>query len=231
MEQTAVQLMSRKQRAAKLLTGDIGLTGLDALTEGEGGFEEALLDAIGRDDALLDPSQLFKVSGMTSDIDTEDAAYWNVEDAAPQTDPILTAALELGARVSIEAETHDEPRLIPATLADYLDAVSLIGDAKRWTKLKHEGMALVEAGKPQTHLCAWLTENRIVFPGCEDEVAAKLVERTPTKAPETPVLHIEPRRPVVLEAKPKRKPQSKIVAFPQTETLRDDAPVKQLALF
>ena len=56
MEQTAVQLMSRKQRAAKLLTGDIGLTGLDALTEGEGGFEEALLDAIGRDEALLDPS-------------------------------------------------------------------------------------------------------------------------------------------------------------------------------
>ena len=42
MEHTAVQLMSRKQRAAKLLTGDIGLTGLDALTEGEGGFEEAL---------------------------------------------------------------------------------------------------------------------------------------------------------------------------------------------
>jgi SNF2 family DNA or RNA helicase len=31
MEQTAVQLMSRKQRAAKLLTGDIGLTGLDAV--------------------------------------------------------------------------------------------------------------------------------------------------------------------------------------------------------
>jgi hypothetical protein len=50
MEQTAVQLMSRKQRAAKLLTGDIGLTGLDALTEGEGGFEEALLQAIGRDE-------------------------------------------------------------------------------------------------------------------------------------------------------------------------------------
>lgn len=40
MEHTAVQLMSRKQRAAKLLTGDIGLTGLDALTEGESGFEE-----------------------------------------------------------------------------------------------------------------------------------------------------------------------------------------------
>ena len=64
MEQTAVQLMSRKQRAAKLLTGDIGLTGLDALTEGEGGFEEALLDAIGRDEALLDPAQLFKADSQ-----------------------------------------------------------------------------------------------------------------------------------------------------------------------
>ena len=57
MEQTAVQLMSRKQRAAKLLTGDIGLTGLDALTEGESGFEEALLEAIAQDEALLDPSE------------------------------------------------------------------------------------------------------------------------------------------------------------------------------
>jgi hypothetical protein len=31
----------------------VGLTGLDALTEGEGGFEEALLDAIAADEALL----------------------------------------------------------------------------------------------------------------------------------------------------------------------------------
>jgi hypothetical protein len=40
MEHHAVQLMSRKQRAAKLLNGEIGLTGLDALTENEGGLEE-----------------------------------------------------------------------------------------------------------------------------------------------------------------------------------------------
>ena len=75
MEQTAVQLMSRKQRAAKLLTGDIGLTGLDALTEGEGGFEEALLEAIGKDEALLDPAQLFKVDSQMGEIDAEDIAY------------------------------------------------------------------------------------------------------------------------------------------------------------
>ena len=79
MEATAVQLMSRKQRAAKLLTGDTGLTGLDALTEGEGGFEEALLDAIGRDETLLDPSALFKAQAAQSEVDAEDAAFWNVE--------------------------------------------------------------------------------------------------------------------------------------------------------
>ena len=78
MEHTAVQLMSRKQRAAKLLTGDLGLTGLDALTEGESGFESALMDAIAKDDALLDPSALFK-SDTGNDYDTEDAAFWNVE--------------------------------------------------------------------------------------------------------------------------------------------------------
>ena len=79
MEHTAVQLMSRKQRAAKLLTGDVGLTGLDALTEGEGGFEQALMDAIAKDEVLLDPSEMFKVSVEQSDIDIEDMAYWNVE--------------------------------------------------------------------------------------------------------------------------------------------------------
>src|SRR5258705_11212125 len=90
MEQTAVQLMSRKQRAAKLLNGDIGLTGLDALTEGEGGFEEALLDAIGREQALIDPTQLFKSGVVQNEIYAEDAAYWNVEAAA--SEPVQKSA-------------------------------------------------------------------------------------------------------------------------------------------
>ncbi|MFQ3660678.1 MAG: helicase-related protein, partial [Anaerolineae bacterium] len=86
MEHTAVQLMSRKQRAAKLLTGDIGLTGLDALTEGESGFEEALLDAIAKDELLVDPSEMFKISAGQSAIDAEDAAYWHVATAADAAD-------------------------------------------------------------------------------------------------------------------------------------------------
>ena len=77
MEHTAVQLMSRKQRAAKLLTGDLGLTGLDALTEGEGGFESALLDALASEETLLDPRDLFKQAEDASDAD--DLAFWNVE--------------------------------------------------------------------------------------------------------------------------------------------------------
>jgi hypothetical protein len=85
MEHTAVQLMSRKQRAAKLLSGDIGLTGLDSLTEGEGSFESALMDAIAKDDALIDPSAMFKTD-TGNDYDTEDAAFWNVETASESAD-------------------------------------------------------------------------------------------------------------------------------------------------
>ena len=85
MEHTAVQLMSRKQRAAKLLTGDVGLTGLDSLTEGEGSFESALMDAIAKDDALVDPSAMFK-SDAGGDYDTEDAAFWNVETGSESAD-------------------------------------------------------------------------------------------------------------------------------------------------
>jgi superfamily II DNA or RNA helicase len=107
MEHTAVQLMSRKQRAAKLLTGEVGLTGLDALTEGEGGFEAALLDAIGRDDALVNPAELFQTEHSAREIDAEDAAYWNTDAAdapadqpniAPsiEVDPLFTEALRLG---------------------------------------------------------------------------------------------------------------------------------------
>jgi hypothetical protein len=111
MEHTAVQLMSRKQRAAKLLTGDVGLTGLDALTEQESGFEEALLNAIAKEEVLLDPSEMFKVSAGQSEIDAEDMAYWNVEvaDDEPEIivthdDPLVQVAIELGS-VLVEEDT------------------------------------------------------------------------------------------------------------------------------
>ena len=89
MEHTAVQLMSRKQRAAKLLTGDLGLTGLDALTEGESGFETALMNAIAKDDVLDDPSAMFKADDNA--YDAEDAAFWQVETVTePHEDQAVT---------------------------------------------------------------------------------------------------------------------------------------------
>ncbi len=113
MEHHMIQLMSRKQRAAKLLNGEIGLSGLDALTEGEGGLEESLMQAIGQETSLLDPTQLFKTDHVTSAIDEEDAAFWNVaaESVSPlvllpasQTDPLVLVGQELGATISKFAE-------------------------------------------------------------------------------------------------------------------------------
>lgn len=57
------------------------------------------MEAIGRDDALIDPAELFRVSAAQSDIDTEDAAFWNVE-VETMTDPLLQVAVELGATVT-----------------------------------------------------------------------------------------------------------------------------------
>jgi 16S rRNA G966 N2-methylase RsmD len=114
VEHAAIQLMSRKQRASKLLTGELGMTGLDALTQGEDNFESALLDAIAKNDALLDATELFRKDTA----DTQDAAFWQVEnetaqEEATESDSLLRyAERELGAVVverRIAAETLPSP--------------------------------------------------------------------------------------------------------------------------
>lgn len=164
MEHTAVQLMSRKQRAAKLLTGDIGLTGLDALTEGESGFEEALLAAIAQDETLLDPSEMFKASAGQSEIDAEDAAYWNVEIAADTADetplhhaPLVLAGLELGGvLVEYDAPGKPIPMAKPSSTQDtgwlvryvsgYLDSVHLVHDDAKRVKLQAQLLTALTDG-------------------------------------------------------------------------------------
>ena len=158
MEHTAVQLMSRKQRAAKLLTGDVGLTGLDALTEGEGGFEQALMDAIAKDEALLDPSEMFKVSAGQSEIDAEDMAYWNVEvaDDEPEItvthdDPLVQVAIELGG-VLVEEGQHPTSKMPDGTaqlrryVGRYLDTVHLIHDERKRAKLQAKLLTILTDG-------------------------------------------------------------------------------------
>ncbi|MBX3085068.1 MAG: hypothetical protein KF716_25770, partial [Anaerolineae bacterium] len=160
MEHTAVQLMSRKQRAAKLLNGDIGLTGLDALTEGEASFEEALLDAIGRDEALLDPAELFRREAVESEVLSEDAAYWNIEAVADTAPPATT--LEVAMPSPSESVTALEPGL-PTTdplltllVSDHggklqprpLRTESRVAAAERPTAVAHK--TPVATGKPST---------------------------------------------------------------------------------
>jgi len=162
MEHTAVQLMSRKQRAAKLLTGDVGLTGLDALTEGEGGFEQALMDAIAKDEALLDPSEMFKVNAGQSEIDAEDMAYWNVEVAddeseitVTQDDPLMKIAIELGGVLIEEdmspvrelvARSSDGTAQLRRYVGRYLDTVHLIHDDKKRAKLQAKLLTILSDG-------------------------------------------------------------------------------------
>jgi hypothetical protein len=249
MEQTAVQLMSRKQRAA----GDIGLTGLDALTEGEGGFEEALLEAIGRDETLLDPSQLFKAAGAVSEIDIEDAGYWNVENApqavdpvsdAPsesEADPLIALALEMGATITpipsvsfaideptsepvIEAVERSEPHPVEAVMT-YLETVHLIADEREWAKRRAELLTMLDGGTKDV-IDEWLTKHHIVFPGFEREVAAKVVSLI-TGQTVTPTVESPGRATPKCTLRAERPP----LMFPPREAVYEEALTQQLALF
>ncbi len=271
MEQTAVQLMSRKQRAAKLLTGDIGLTGLDALTEGEGGFEEALLEAIGRDEALIDPSELFRKSEAQGEINDEDAAYWNVELAEPEgepltaeyaapvmqielqpaleSDPLIREAIRLGGVVAeIEYQPLQMKRIgeqvlstsVVEAIKGYLNSVHIITGDEKLAALHTELFELLQTSP--VRLCNWLRDHHVVFPGCEEEVAAHTL-RLMQAANSDPV-NVIPVRPVVVSAKSRKPATSKprrldLMAVPddtpqpkrqQPERLDETAPL-QLALF
>ncbi len=262
MEATAVQLMSRKQRAAKLLTGDIGLTGLDALTEGEGGFEQALLDAIGRDEGLLDPAALFKTASGATEIADEDAAYWNVAvgseagdaelklgaAANVETDPLVALAVELGGVVTPKTSNVEMPppkaegRL--ESVEAYLDRVHIISD-KQWKKLKAYLLSVLAEGTDEvigmrdsaflsypTHeeaLTAWLTNwlrtERVVFTGCEAEVAAQIIGRAKAAFGAAPALE-----PVIPSDEPTSQAPSPLFILQRREaSMRRTKPAPQLA--
>lgn len=228
MEATAIQLMSRKQRAAKLLTGELGLTGLEALTDGEGGLEEALMDAIGQEGSLVDPSALFKTEATV--IDAEDQAFWaNEVDHPAPVETLITPPAEI-------------PTDRWAKLTDYLASIHLIyDDAKRET-LQAELLRIVQAQINQPDVVQtvsdWLKDNRFVFAGCEDESAQQII-RLAQQALDVKVLQLETFQPKV---KPTHKhdlsrvpdviemPQPKIKRKRQRKVTADDAPV-QLALF
>jgi hypothetical protein len=95
MEHSAIALMSRKQRAAKLLTGEVGLSGLDSLTEDESNFEESLVNTMltGKQQ-LVDPRELFKKEEKTDALTQADLVYWNKpEESSEET--IITSPWDI----------------------------------------------------------------------------------------------------------------------------------------
>lgn len=277
MEQTAVQLMSRKQRAAKLLTGDIGLTGLDALTESEGGFEQALLDAIGRDEALVDPAQLFKADAQMTEIDAEDAAYWNVEAALePEreviaADPLVAYAEHAFGAVVTSVEDAvpiqpihegDEIQRLSRVLASYLDGVRILADDQiaALQPLLCQALMYGVSDEQVSGLCdpeftrspaneeilarwvrGWLKQQRVVFPGFEDEAAATMIAlgKAALKATLTEIDAVPRSQPTPTKSPSDKRPHKIIDLTRRPEygqlaerrSEGDDAPLRQLALF
>jgi len=161
MEHHMIQLMSRKQRAAKLLNGEIGLSGLDALTEGEGGLEESLMQAIGQETSLLDPTQLFKTDHVTSAIDEDDAAFWNVVASsepvselplliASPTDSLVQVGQQLGATITPFTLVADPVRPVEITTIAVLQessklVIALTAKFGPVSRLTQERQAKVQA--------------------------------------------------------------------------------------
>lgn len=95
MEARMTALMSRKQRAAKMFTGDLGLTGLDSLTDG---IKDDLLNELAAEfaseDAIADPRTLLQQDTAETDLQQQDVAYWAVStpDDVPETPPVPAPA-------------------------------------------------------------------------------------------------------------------------------------------
>ena len=235
----------------------------------------ALLEAIGRDEALLDPSELFRKSEAQGEIDSEDAAYWNVEltvstdepltieyaasvrqiELQPvlENDPLIEEAIRLGGVVAeIETEyperqaaaittSEHESQPFAQIVSDYLDTVHIITDDQKLSVLRAELLKLLPAGSAS--LGDWLRDNRVVFPGCEAEVAAQIMRlakqvsnSSPTNLVELHPVSVSPKsskpaaaktRRLDLLAVPDEAPQRK---RQQSERLDETAPL-QLALF
>ena len=125
----------------------------------------------------------------------------------------------------VELETTARP--VDAVMT-YLETVHLIADDAAWQRLKAELLTMLDGGT-QAEISTWLTKHRIVFPGCEAEVAAKIITLA-TSEVETESQKPQPPRPVAA-AKRKREPERQPHSFPRREPVYEEALTQQLALF
>jgi hypothetical protein len=157
-----------------LLTGDAGLTGLDSLTQGEGSFEQALLDAIAQEDALVDPTALFTSDAKVTAIDEEDMAFWNVNVADETTEALMqfdstppntitppntvtppnTITLEpvhettlTGDEVVAQPRKETQSTPLHQTLSAYLADHHIVADSAKYAKLLAKLGSLIANGQ------------------------------------------------------------------------------------
>lgn len=141
------------------------------------------MDAIAKEETLLDPAAMFKTSAVQSEIDTEDAAYWNVEQVTPALtaepemppttdDALLRVAQDLGGMLRpLEAETP-APTEARESWLTYFDRVQIVMGSGKRARLRAELHDLLHAYPERVR--DWLRQHQVVFPGCEAEVAARL---------------------------------------------------------
>lgn len=202
----------------------------------------ALLEAIGRDETLLDPTELFKAEAKVGEIDQEDAAYWNVEEVTlaaedrvtDEPDALIAAALELGATITpiepVEQRTADGALRPVEAISAYLETVHIVTDETLWTQRRDELLAMLDGGTADV-IAGWLTEQHIVFPGFEREVAGKLVALASDQTDSTPALHLFTPSRATAAPKRERKPAREPLVFPRREAVPDEAFTQQMALF
>ncbi|MBE2266602.1 MAG: hypothetical protein IAE80_00120, partial [Anaerolinea sp.] len=211
-------------------------------TEGESGFEEALLEAIGRDETLFDPTELFKAEAKVGEIDQEDAAYWNVEEVtlaaedvvADEPDALIAAALEMGATITpiepVEQRMADSTLPPVEAITAYLETVHIVTDQTLWAQQRGELLTLLDS-RTADDIAAYLTEHRIVFPSFEREVAGKLIALAGDQTDSMPALHLVTAPHAATAPKRERKPGREPLVFPRREAVPDEALTQQMALF
>ncbi len=243
----------------------------------------ALLEAIAHDEELLNPTELFRSDHAAGEVDTEDAAYWNVEVAADTiADETTHAELEplLETVFPLSATSIDQPHislLLPKPAANgiksngigdrlleavsaYLETVHIIADPARFARLLVQLLQVLEHGiendvgtrqvmglrdpdwlpDHETRLAnwvrSWLKRERVVFGGCEDEVAGEIIRRAKTALNLIPMTLVkrETRRRVKVDllAVPDDEPLAVAVSpsFRASRLSPENHPV-QLALF
>lgn len=132
---------------------------------------------------------------------------------------IAVAPLPAVTRVATPTQ-HD-------AICAYLETVHVVFDARKWEVLRKE---LFEQLTGETdHLCEWLREQQIVFPGCEQEVAERLTALMQNHTEKSPKPVIEPSpAPTV------RKPRGEFIPFRHPEIPApafENAAISQLPLF